>query len=261
VPAPTDTPAPSDSSTGTDEPLLADPSTNTDAPSDPPPALSFAEVRATDDEVGASTDQITLDVLENDSFGQFPTISAVTQPANGTVEIVDNQVLVTLPPSFGGDITFDYTLTDESGAESTATVTVFSVNVLAPAGDRVDADEPAAESITEVFGRCATLFTGLVQIRLSTVQLSVLAAGPLLFGVLRFLFVRREDLVSVTSTPRNRSVDVGSTAGIFKLRHDALMWSTQKTRKLPNGTSKTRVELPNGELTWIDSHLVTDTGF
>ncbi len=200
-------------------------------------------------------------MLDNDAFGAGAQIVSVSEPTGGSVEIVGDNIVANLPPSFAGDITFDYTITDESGVESTASVTVFSVNVLAPSSEVATPEQGSIQSISEIFGRATTLFVGLISIRLSRIQLGALAVAPLIFGLARFVLIRREDLVSVTNTPRSSSVDVGAADGLFKLRHDALVWSTRKTRKLPDGTSKTKVELPDGRVSWVDTALIADTGY
>lgn len=200
--------------------------------------------------------------LENDTFGGAAMIIAVSQPEVGSVVIEDNMLRVSVPPSFAGDLSFTYTITDESGAEATATVEVLSANVLSPANDRVDAEDGlGVDTFGELADRFSTLFGGLLRVRLTSVQLSSLALAPLVFALFRWRFARREILVSVTNTPRNRTVDSDWNQGLFKLRHDAVVWTFGKTRKLSNGKVATLVELPNGERSWIDSDLIVDTGF
>ena len=227
----------------------------------PPAALPFTAIVAVNDSIGVSTDQAVLDVIANDSFGSAGRLVSVTQPAVGSAEIVDGELVVSLPPSFAGDLSFDYTITDESGVESTASVQVFSVNILAPTGASIDAQPEPFTSANDVIGRLGSLVLGLVEIRLNSLQLSALAFGPPLFGLMLVRFTRREDLVSVTNTARTSNVGLDTDDGVFKLRHNAVAWTTGKTRKQPSGRQQTRIELPNGEQSWIDTNLIVDTGF
>ncbi|KFE60960.1 internalin [Hyalangium minutum] len=70
----------------------------------------------------------TLDVLANDSSApdgpETLTITAVTQPANGTVTVTGTNVLYTPPAEYSGTTTFTYTISDGNGGTATATVTV-----------------------------------------------------------------------------------------------------------------------------------------
>jgi len=251
--APTTTNAPTTTATPS--------TTSTTSTTTVPPTLPFTNLIASDDTFAVSQDTTIVDVLANDTFGQDPRIVSTTQPAIGSVTITDEgQLAVTVPPSFGGEIAFSYTLTDESGIESTADVLIRSVNVLAPATG-AGAEPSELLSVRDVLSRVTTLFTGLVRIRLSTIQVTTLAFAPLLFGLLRLFFVRREDLVSVTNAPRRRSVDVNTSSGLFKVRHNALVWTARKTRRESTGVEQTQIELPNGDTAWIDSNLIVDTGY
>lgn len=215
-----------------------------------------------DDSFGAAENTVRFDVLGNDTIGDNARIVSVSQPSVGSVEIDGNEVVVSVPPSFAGTLAFSYTVTDDSGAEATADVQVFSVNVLSPASQSTNiTDAPGIETPAELVERFSALFVGLLQVRLTSVQLSTLAFAPLVFGVLRWMFVRKEYLVSVTNAPRSRSIDVGADAGVFKLRHNAVIWSYGRTRKLSNGKVKALVELPTGDRSWIDADLIADTGF
>src|SRR5205085_156183 len=75
-----------------------------------------------------------IDVLANDSSapdtGETLTVTAVTQPANGTVTMIGGVVRFTPAPGFSGTTSFTYTVSDGNGgsAPATATVTAPSAN-------------------------------------------------------------------------------------------------------------------------------------
>lgn len=93
-------------------------------------------VTAVDDPTVAGDDAVTveenstataIDVLANDSDPDGAlTISGVTDPANGTVQIVNDGLTLTYTPNadFSGEDTFTYTVTDPLGGTGSATVTV-----------------------------------------------------------------------------------------------------------------------------------------
>ncbi|MFD1494878.1 Ig-like domain-containing protein, partial [Streptosporangium lutulentum] len=84
---------------------------------------SISPTRAVDDT--AATKQgtaVSVPVLANDT-ATAPTISGVTQPANGTATISGGTVVYTPAAGLGGTDTFTYTVTTACGT-STATVTV-----------------------------------------------------------------------------------------------------------------------------------------
>jgi uncharacterized protein (TIGR03382 family) len=91
---------------------------------------------AVDDTATVSEDSgaTVVNVLANDSTapdtGETLTVTAVTQPANGTVTLVGGVVRFTPAPNFNGTTTFTYTVSDGNGGTDTATVTmtVTSVN-------------------------------------------------------------------------------------------------------------------------------------
>ena len=78
-----------------------------------------------------------INVLANDTdpdTGDTRTITAITQPANGTVAITGGGTGLTYTPNadFAGPDTFTYTITDGDGATDTATVSVTVTNVNDP---------------------------------------------------------------------------------------------------------------------------------
>ncbi|WP_299692465.1 Ig-like domain-containing protein [uncultured Tateyamaria sp.] len=91
----------------------------------------------------AETDEdtpVTIDVLDNDTDpdGDSLTITEASVPADqGTVDIVNNELVFTPAPDFNGDVTITYTVKDPSGEESTAQVAV-TVNPVDDAPVTVD---------------------------------------------------------------------------------------------------------------------------
>ena len=91
----------------------------------------------------AETDEdtpVTIDVLDNDSDpdGDDISIISATVPADqGTVEIVDNELLFTPAPDFEGDATITYTISDGMGLTDTGEVAV-TVNPVDDAPVTVD---------------------------------------------------------------------------------------------------------------------------
>ncbi len=86
----------------------------------------------------AVNSQVTIDVLGNDTDanGDALVINGVTQPANGSVAIVGNQVVFTPDVGFLGITSFTYTARDSLGAVSNAaTVTVTTTNAAPTAAD------------------------------------------------------------------------------------------------------------------------------
>jgi outer membrane protein OmpA-like peptidoglycan-associated protein len=92
----------------------------------------------------------TLDVLANDSSApdgpEALTITAVTQPANGSVSITGGTLRFTPAPEFNGTVTFTYTLSDGNGGTATATVTVNVTPVNDPPVATADAFSVAEDS-------------------------------------------------------------------------------------------------------------------
>lgn len=198
-------------------------------------------------------------MLTNDQFTGSAQITSVVQPTVGEVAVEDNVLVLNLPVSYAGEITFDYTITDEFDVESTATVTVLSANVLASVVDPID-EQDQMQTFPEALARVTGLFSGLISVRLNSFQLGALALAPLAFGVVRWWLARPEKLLSITSASRTRLVNIGTNDGLYSVRHDALVWTRSETRS-SGGVTKTKVELHNGNTAWIDTKLITDTGY
>ena len=95
---------------------------------DPPTATGEARTTAEDTPV-------TVSVLDGDTDpdGDTLTVTAVSDPANGTAVIeADNTVTYTPDPNFAGTDTFTYTVADGRGATATATVTITVTEVNDP---------------------------------------------------------------------------------------------------------------------------------
>ena len=104
--------------------------------------------------VGMNSPATVLDVLANDSTepdaGETLTVTAVTQPANGTVTLTAGVVRFQPATGFTGLVSFTYTVSDGNGGTDTATVTVFveTINNLPTAND--DAFTVAEDSLATV---------------------------------------------------------------------------------------------------------------
>lgn len=104
-----------------------------------------------------------IDVLRNDSgapdVGETVAVTTATQPANGTVAVVNGQVTYQPATAFVGTDTFTYTIGDGTGLTATATVTV---NVVRPRTDPVDivalGAGPGGGSLVRVFNATTGAF-------------------------------------------------------------------------------------------------------
>ncbi len=82
-------------------------------------------INAGNDTAASNGSAVTVDVLDNDTATAAPlTVTAVTQPANGTVTTDGETVTFTPNTGASGTATFTYTVTDAAGNTDTATVTV-----------------------------------------------------------------------------------------------------------------------------------------
>ncbi|MEV7973748.1 Ig-like domain-containing protein, partial [Cellulomonas sp. NPDC089187] len=98
---------------------------------------------------------VTVDVLGNDTATDG-VIASVTQGTNGTVEVVDGQVVYTPVEGFLGGDTFSYTVTDSIGQTGTATVTVAVVEPIAVAADSARTGEETAVTVDVLANDVAT---------------------------------------------------------------------------------------------------------
>jgi hypothetical protein len=83
---------------------------------------SISPTQAVNDTATTAGQPVSVPVLANDT-GSSPTISSVTQPANGTATISGGNVIYSPAPGFTGTDTFTYTI-DTACGTSTATVTI-----------------------------------------------------------------------------------------------------------------------------------------
>jgi hypothetical protein len=106
------------------------------------PPVEAATPTPVDDAAVVQKDSVsnTIDVLANDSPAAGQTISAATDPANGSVTIAGDGLSLTYTPDAGytGPDTFDYTVHDPADGDASATVTI---RVNAPP---VAVDDPAS---------------------------------------------------------------------------------------------------------------------
>ena len=63
-----------------------------------------------DDEFVSPTDQLTVDVLANDTLGARAQIVEVSDPEVGSVSVLGDQIVVDLPESYSGTVMFTYTV-------------------------------------------------------------------------------------------------------------------------------------------------------
>lgn len=86
-----------------------------------------AELEAIDDGTSTQSNQsLPIPVLANDKEGAggLPYVKSVDKPAHGDVSFSGSRVYYTPDWDFTGEDMFSYTIADESGAESTATISV-----------------------------------------------------------------------------------------------------------------------------------------
>ena len=236
------------------------PTTTTVAPSaTTPEALPFT-IQAVDDRMSTSSDVLSINVLANDNLGPGARILSVSEPDAGSVSIRDNQILLNLPNSYSNDVTFTYTATDASGLTSTASVVVLSNNVLGPVSGITQSDSTIG-SFGDALGLLGTIFSGLLTVRLTPVQLLALALAPFFVGAIAAVLMgRRERLMSITNVARNEKATFTKGPDTIT-RHDALVWSRVKTNKAGSRSRQARVELASGDVAWINTDQIEDTDF
>ena len=92
------------------------------------PAFESELLEARHDQAQTVMDtSVSIDVLSNDSLGVTPTsISQVGTPSSGTVALDSNSGMIHYTPitGFVGTDNFTYTIVDDEGQSSSATVTV-----------------------------------------------------------------------------------------------------------------------------------------
>ncbi|MDY7228677.1 Ig-like domain-containing protein [Hyalangium rubrum] len=174
-----------------------------------------------------------LNVLANDSFAPDPsetlTVTAVTQPANGTVTLTGGVVSFSPAPEFSGTTSFTYTISDGNGGTATATVTVTVTPVNDPPVANPDNYTVAEDSPATPFNVLAndttgpetgeTLsITGVTQPANGTVTFTAtnvsFTPAPNFFGTTTFTYTLADNhgatapgTVTVTVTPVNDPPD------------------------------------------------------
>ncbi|ADO74013.1 Ig-like domain-containing protein [Stigmatella aurantiaca] len=183
--------------------------------------------------VAENSAAMVLDVLLNDTFapddGETLTVTSVTQPANGTVELTGGEVRFTPAANFSGTTFFDYEISDGNGGTDTATVTVVvsgSNNPPAANDDAFTVDENSGATVFDVLANDSTApdtgedltVIGVTQPAHGSVTFT---AGDVTFtpavnfsGTTTFLYTvsdgnggRDQARVTVTVTPLNRPPD------------------------------------------------------
>ena len=110
-----------------------------------------------DSEITDEDTPVTIDVLGNDEDpdGDDLTITAASVPADqGTVDIVNNQLVYTPAPNFNGDVTIEYSITDGNGGTDSAevAVTVNPVNDDPVAVDDIETTDEDVPVIVDLLG-------------------------------------------------------------------------------------------------------------
>ncbi|AGZ46430.1 Ig-like domain-containing protein [Actinoplanes friuliensis] len=107
-----------------------------------------------DDQAGAAGQAVTVTVLDNDSDpnGDPLTITAVTQPASGTVTFGAQDLTFTPVSGFTGPATFTYTVSDGRGGSATATVKVTVGNAAPVAADDAISTNYRTDVVVPVLG-------------------------------------------------------------------------------------------------------------
>jgi len=244
-------------------PATAAPTTAAPTTTTIPETLAFVALFAEDDHLAVSDQSAVLNVLSNDRGSGTPRLVTVEQPRFGSARITDDDLIeVTLPRSFAGSVTFGYEIADETGATSMATVVIESINVLGTIDQIVGDSDDELTSAAGLLNRAEVLFGSLITLRLSTLQLTVMSFAPLVTGFLAWSLRRRDQLVSITQIQRGERIgrEPGQEGTTTSLRHDALVWTSARTRK-QRGKSQTLVELPGGHDAWIPTSNIINTGY
>jgi len=114
----------------------------------------------------------TLAVLDNDS-GTGLSITAVTQPANGSVTFTASSVAFTPAANFSGSTSFGYTITSSSGATDTGTVTVTVAAVNDAPVLTVPGPQSTPQGTAQVFSAANGNALSVADVDAGTGQLSV----------------------------------------------------------------------------------------
>ena len=116
---------------------------NDAAPNTPP--VATADVFATNEDAGLTLSPVALLGNDIDANGDPLVLLSVQSATNGTVALIGGNIVFTPAPNYSGPASFAYTISDNNGGTSTATV---SVNVL-PVNDSPVANGDSAGSTAE----------------------------------------------------------------------------------------------------------------
>jgi hypothetical protein len=211
----------------------------------------------------ASRNPGVVNVLANDldPDGDVLAIVELTQPSNGTVALVENQLIYTPGPGATGNDTFTYTVADGFGGEASATVTLFNNapvvvdDVISTDGtpvifdprlndSDVDGDQLQVESVSAPASGTAVI-TGA-----GTIQYT---PSPTFLGTDTFTYQVTDGAISVTAqvevrssalvlrlgTTKNSPVP-GESPGVVYSKLDPADWSDLSSGEIRSGKTKTR---------------------
>ena len=157
-------------------------------------AVNDAPAAVDDSTTTAEDNAVTVNVLTNDTDidlareGDDLTIVSVTDPVNGTAEIVTGLKSITYTPeaNWVGTDTFEYTITDQNGATATAEVTVVVTAVNDPPtisdiSDQALTEDIASGSISFTVGDIDTAAGDLI-VTAATTNGTVIPESNISFG-------------------------------------------------------------------------------
>jgi len=176
---------------------------------------------AVDDSAKTNPDvAVIIDVLSNDEDpdGDKLTVNSLTQPTNGSVVMIANEMLNYMPANnFNGSDSFNYTVSDGQGGTDTATVTVTVTGDTVLIANFVNGNDEALNSRVYLWNPTAS--AGAVTVRAFTLPLAggttlELTDTPLNLGLLEAesaLNVKvAEDILTPLGTPMPYTEDGGN---------------------------------------------------
>ena len=224
------------------------PTTTTRAPTTTTPSSTSSPTSST-----STSPSSTSTTTTSTTPSTTTTIAEAEQSSTSSITPLD------LPDDTDEPDPFVSEATNDSGALSGP---VESTDVLGPAQELLTVSDDTPTSIRELGSRVQTLYSDLIQIRLSGFQLSALSIAPLLLGLLYWALRDRNSLVSVTTVSVNTEIAaiVQGDGKVVKLRHDGLLFARNRTRRR-NGVRERLVILRSGQVAWVDASKIVDTGY